>query len=72
MLKCSGYRTEVGLSWFLGEYKGVKVRNHSGCDTGFLSSLIILPEIKAALVVMMNNDYESIDNICLNLIYVIL
>lgn len=38
------YTSEIGLAWFLGEYKGNKVRSHSGMDTGFRINLIILPE----------------------------
>ncbi len=52
-----GYTSEIGLAWFLGEYKGNKVRSHSGMDTGFRSNLIILPERGIAVVIMINSDY---------------
>lgn len=67
-----GYTSEVGLAWFLGEYKGVKARSHSGCDTGFLSNLVILPEIKAAVALMMNCDYGPINNIGSNIMDIVL
>lgn len=68
----AGYTSEVGLAWFLGEYKGVKARSHSGCDTGFLSNLVILPEIKAAVALMMNCDYGPINNIGANIMDIVL
>ncbi|WP_055667319.1 serine hydrolase domain-containing protein [Desnuesiella massiliensis] len=68
----AGYTSEVGLAWFLGEYKGVKARSHSGCDTGFLSNLVILPEIKAAVALMMNCDYGPINYIGSNIMDIVL
>ncbi|MEG0773078.1 serine hydrolase [Clostridium sp.] len=59
-----GYATEIGLSWFLGGYKGNKVRSHSGGDTGYASNLMLFPEINAALVVMTNADFISLNNLC--------
>lgn len=67
-----GYTEGIGLAWFLGEYKGVKVKAHDGGDTGFLSNLVLFPEIGAAVIMMMNNDYASIDNICSNIMDIVL
>ena len=67
-----GYTSEIGLAWFLGEYKGVKVKSHSGGDTGFRSKLVLFPEIDVALVMMINSDYASIDNICSNIMDIVL
>ncbi|WP_422659966.1 serine hydrolase domain-containing protein [Paenibacillus sp. EC2-1] len=56
----TGYGQEnaqIGLGWFLGEYKGSKIVSHSGWDTGFLSDLILIPEEKIAISVMTNCDY---------------
>ncbi|GGG13173.1 hypothetical protein GCM10010912_67020 [Paenibacillus albidus] len=56
----TGYGQEnaqIGLGWFLGEYKGVRIVSHSGWDTGFLSNLILLPDEKIAISVMTNCDY---------------
>lgn len=67
-----GYASSVGLSWFLGDYKGAKVRCHSGGDTGFRSNLVLFPEIGAAVVIMMNSDYASIHNMCNSLMDIVL
>lgn len=67
-----GYTAGIGLAWFLGEYKGVKVKSHSGGDTGFRSKLVLFPEIDVALVMMINSDYASIDNICSNIMDIVL
>lgn len=58
-----GHITKVGLSWFLGEHKGHKVKSHSGGDTGYLSNLILFPENNSALVVMSNSDYMSMNSL---------
>ena len=67
-----GYASEIGLAWFLGEYKGVKVKSHSGGDTGFRSNLVLFPEIGAAVVMMINSDYVALNNICLSLMDIVL
>ncbi len=66
-----GYRTDAGLSWFSGEYKGVKVKSHSGSDTGFLSNLVLFPEIRSAIVVMINCDYATLNAICSNVMDIV-
>ncbi|MEO3945794.1 serine hydrolase domain-containing protein [Gorillibacterium sp. CAU 1737] len=48
---------QVGLGWFLGEYKGARILSHSGWDTGFLSNLILLPDEDIAISIMTNCDY---------------
>jgi CubicO group peptidase (beta-lactamase class C family) len=47
-------RDSVGLSWFLGEYRGEKSVGHGGGDVGFNTYLIILPEKALAVVVLCN------------------
>ncbi|MGH9337101.1 MAG: serine hydrolase, partial [Vicinamibacteria bacterium] len=49
-------RTQVGLSWFLGEHRGRKVIEHSGGDTGYSSYLTLLPDENLALVLASNYD----------------
>ncbi len=51
--KASGGK-QVGLSWFLGEYRGEKSVEHGGGDTGFETQFIMLPDKKAAVVVLCN------------------
>ncbi|MFF2015415.1 serine hydrolase domain-containing protein [Paenibacillus sp. NPDC058177] len=50
-------KAQIGLGWFLGEYKGRRIFSHSGWDTGFLSDLILLPDENIAITVMTNCDY---------------
>lgn len=47
-------RDSVGLSWFLGEYRGEKSVSHGGGDVGFNTYLVILPEKSMAVVVLCN------------------
>jgi len=49
----------VGLSWFLGEYRGNVMVGHSGGDTGYASDLAMLPEKKIAVVWMTNSDWRG-------------
>ena len=67
-----GYTSEIGLAWFLGEYKGNKVRSHSGMDTGFRSNLIILPERDIAVVLMINSDYIGTKVLCGSILDILL
>ncbi len=46
----------VGLSWFLGSYKGNKIVFHSGGDTGYRSQLVLLPEKNIGVVLACNYD----------------
>ncbi|WP_052476458.1 serine hydrolase domain-containing protein [Cohnella kolymensis] len=50
----------IGLSWFLGEYKGIRMVSHAGRDTGFRSNLILLPDEGIAVSVMTNSDYVGL------------
>jgi len=62
----TGYDSEnvqIGLGWFLGEYKGCRILSHSGWDTGFLSNLYLLPDEKIAISVMTNCDYVSTSSV---------
>lgn len=58
--KATGWGPEhkdVGLGWFLGNYKGSRMLSHSGWDTGFLSELILLPDDNLGISVMTNCDH---------------
>ena len=50
----------VGISWFLGEYRGNAMAGHSGGDTGYTTDLAMLPEKKIAVVWMTNSDWPGI------------
>jgi CubicO group peptidase (beta-lactamase class C family) len=49
----------VGISWFLGEYRGTAMAGHSGGDTGYATDLAMLSEKKIAVVWMMNSDWRG-------------
>ena len=46
---------QVGLSWFLGEYRGEKTVEHSGGDIGFNTHFVMLPDKRVAVVVLCNS-----------------
>lgn len=46
--------SNVGLSWFLGKYKYEATVGHDGGDTGFNTSLVLLPEKSIAVIVLCN------------------
>ena len=47
-------QTEIGLGWFIGEYKGRPAVMHDGGDVGYEAELILLPEQSVAVTVMAN------------------
>src|SRR5262249_32951738 len=49
----------VGISWFLGEYRGLATVSHGGGDPGYATFLVLLPEKKIAVVLMANCDWLS-------------
>ncbi|MWV43192.1 serine hydrolase [Paenibacillus sp. HJL G12] len=66
-----GYFRQIGLSWFMGQYKGFKAKAHGGSDTGFRSNLVILPEKGIAVTIMFNTDYlglHSVNNAILDVL----
>lgn len=51
-----GKKTGSGLDWGVGEIKGHKKVSHSGAQPGTSTDLILVPDLNAALVVMINMD----------------
>lgn len=47
-------QTEIGLGWFIGEYKGMFAVMHDGGDVGYESEIMLLPEQSVAVTVMTN------------------
>lgn len=45
---------DIGLSWFLGAYRGQRRISHGGSDTGFQSSFGLLPDSGLGVVVLAN------------------
>jgi CubicO group peptidase (beta-lactamase class C family) len=54
-------RASVGISWFLSEVNGEQRASHNGGDDGFLTTLMIIPARKAALICMTNCDFMKGD-----------
>jgi CubicO group peptidase (beta-lactamase class C family) len=52
-----GKPSPTGISWFLGEYRGNRLVEHGGGDTGFRTGLAMLPERKIAVVWMTNAQW---------------
>jgi CubicO group peptidase (beta-lactamase class C family) len=52
-----GRPSPTGLSWFLGEYRGHRLVEHGGGDTGFRTGLAMLPERGVAVVWMTNSEW---------------
>lgn len=62
--------SHVGLSWFLGSYRGENTVGHSGGDIGFSTNFIMVPEKSIAVVVMCNQSaapVEEITNLALDI-----
>jgi CubicO group peptidase (beta-lactamase class C family) len=49
-------KPKVGLSWFLNEYKGLKIVEHDGVDLGFASDFVLVPEKNISVSVVSNYD----------------
>ena len=47
-------QTEIGLGWFIGEYKGMSAVMHDGGDVGYETEITLLPEQSVAVTVMAN------------------
>lgn len=46
----------VGLGWFLGTYRGLRMISYGGADPGFRAFVILIPERGTAAVAMGNSD----------------
>jgi CubicO group peptidase (beta-lactamase class C family) len=46
----------VGMGWFLYDYHGRKIINHSGGLDGMLSYTVLIPEEKAGFVILTNSE----------------
>ncbi|TVX94368.1 serine hydrolase [Paenibacillus agilis] len=67
-----GIFNEMCLGWYFGEYKGHRVFTHSGLDTGFRSNFIVMPDLGAAVVLMINSDYIGTQIMCTSIMDVLL
>ena len=48
-----------GMGWFLSDYHGRKILNHSGGLDGMLSYTVLIPEENAGFVILTNNEIPS-------------
>jgi CubicO group peptidase (beta-lactamase class C family) len=48
-----------GMGWFLSDYQGRKIMDHSGGLDGMLSYTVLIPEENAGFVVLTNNESPS-------------
>jgi CubicO group peptidase (beta-lactamase class C family) len=55
----------IGISWFVGKYRGFTTVSHSGGDTGYATHLMMIPEKQMAVVSMSNCDWISFDSLSL-------
>jgi len=62
---------DIGLSWFIGNYKGYKTVSHGGGDDGFQTHLVLVPEKSIGVIVMVNTlpaPVEEITNLVIDLL----
>jgi CubicO group peptidase (beta-lactamase class C family) len=53
-----GSGAEVGITWFLSSYRGLRTVGHSGSDAGFHSNLVIIPARSTAVIYLANCNYD--------------
>lgn len=53
----------IGLSWSLASFMGRAIVSHSGGDTGYNSMLMLVPEERLAVVVMINTDMSPVGDV---------
>ena len=56
---CRKGSRQVGISWFLQNHKGINIIFHNGEDDGFITRLVLVPEVNMALIWMCNYDDEK-------------
>jgi CubicO group peptidase (beta-lactamase class C family) len=44
------------LGWFTAEFRGVRLIYHNGANPGFRAAIVLVPSIKAGVVVLANSD----------------
>jgi len=57
-----GQISAVGISWWLGVYRGTRMIAHEGGDTGYRTDLVLLPDKRIAVVWMENADWAANDD----------
>ena len=54
-----GHFALYGLGWFLQEYNGRKIVQHTGGVNGFVTSVTLIPEEKLGIIVLTNTDANN-------------
>ena len=54
-----GHFSLYGLGWFLQEYNGRKIVQHTGGVNGFVTSVTLIPEEKLGIIVLTNTDANN-------------
>jgi CubicO group peptidase (beta-lactamase class C family) len=52
---------QAGISWFIGDHQGHRSISHSGGDDGFVTYLLLVPDVDMALILMCNSDHGGIN-----------
>jgi CubicO group peptidase (beta-lactamase class C family) len=68
----NGETVRAGLSWFLRTYRDIKTVFHSGGDVGYRTFFVMMPEKKAAAVVLSNCDFAPTGNIAMTALFMTL
>jgi CubicO group peptidase (beta-lactamase class C family) len=55
----TGHFALYGLGWFLREYNGKKIVEHTGGVNGFVTAVTLVPEAKLGIVVLTNTDANN-------------
>lgn len=68
----NGKTVRAGLSWFLRTYREIDIVFHSGGDVGYRTFFVMMPEKKAAAVVLSNCDFAPTGNIAIAALFMTL
>lgn len=50
---------EYGLGWFLRDYRGKRIVYHTGVLAGFVSRVLMVPDLRLGIVVLTNQEEEG-------------
>lgn len=65
-------KPRIGMSWFLSEFKGMKIVFHRGADVGFRSFLILVPEKNISVMFTYNSTLNFTRNIVGSMLNIVL
>jgi tetratricopeptide (TPR) repeat protein len=54
---------KVGLSWFIGDYHGIKTISHGGGDLGYRSYITLIPDKNTGIIIASNYSQSPIGSI---------